>query len=135
MGSTVHIEGEIRIDPPAPWLDIRYSEYVPQPGIKPWEYDHDLMLRVVEEATETAEGETLIRRWADAIVSCGADEQRAYHLEQEINGIIAELGPGYTFTGYLEMSCLDFMSQWRIKVIDGRAVRFDPELVWPEGSE
>jgi hypothetical protein len=135
MGSTVDIKGEIRIDPPVPWLDIRYSEYVPQPGIKPWEYNNDLMLRVVEEPTENAEGETLIRRWVDAIVSCGADEQRASYLEQEIDGIIAELGSGYTYSGYLEMSCRDFMSQWRVKVVDGRAVKFEPKLVWPDGAE
>ena len=134
MGSTVRIEGEIRIDPPVPWLDIRYSEYIPRSATKPWEYPHDLMLRVVEEPTETAEG-TLIRRWADAIVSAGHDEARAYHLEEEINGIVREIGSGRTFTGRLEMSCRDFMEQWRIKVIDGKAVRFDPELVWPEGSE
>ncbi|HZM83809.1 MAG TPA: DUF6205 family protein [Candidatus Limnocylindrales bacterium] len=133
MGSTVNINGEIRIDPPVPWLDIRHSEYVRQPDRKPWEYPHDLMLRVVEQPIDTAEG-TLIRRWADAIVSAEHDEARAYHIEEEIDGIVREVGRGRTFTGRFEMTCRDYMSQWRIKVVDGTAVRFDPEIVWPEAS-
>lgn len=136
MGASVKIEGEIRIDPPVPWSRIKDSEYLRTQNIMEAVFGgaHDLMLHVVEEPEDIDEG-TLIRRHVDAIVPAGHGETNAYHLEEEIDAMLAEIGPGHTFTGRLDMSCPDYETQWRIKVVDGAAVRFDPEIVWPEASE
>lgn len=49
--------------------------------------------------------------------------------------MLIHIGPGHTYTGRLDMTCRAYLAQWRIKVVDGAAVRFDPQIVWPEGSE
>lgn len=131
MGSTTHIRGEIRIDPPITWGLVKDSEFVPDKG--DWGYPHDLRLRIVEETVETDEG-TLVRRVADAVIE-GGDERRAYDVVAELQQIVDRFGTGRTFTGRLDLECRDYMTQSRLKVVDGRAVLFEATLAWPEGSE
>jgi hypothetical protein len=131
MGSTTHITGEIRIDPPITWVLVKDSEFVRETS--DWTYTNDLRLRIVEESVETDEG-TLTRRTADAVVE-GGDERRAYDVVDELQRIVDQYGEGRTFTGRLDLTCRDYMTQSRLKVVGGRAVLFEPTLVWPEGSE
>lgn len=130
MGSTTRIEGEIRIDPPIPWAELQSSEFL---AVKDdWGYGNDLKFHVEETEVETDEG-TLIRRSAVAVVE-GGDERRGYHVVEELQRIVDTFGKGRTFTGRLDLSCHDFMTQSRVKVVGGRAVQFEPTIVWPEES-
>jgi hypothetical protein len=131
MGVTTYIKGAILIEPPIPWDVCKDSDWIARQG------DHsplELKLRIAELPVNTAEG-VLIRRHADAVVGRWEDEPRAEYAVQELQEIIDEFGDGRVFTGRLDMECRDFMEQWRLKVVGGKATRFDPVTVWPEGSE
>lgn len=122
--------GEILIDPPIPAADLVGSEFV-QTG-RSFPYLRDLRLVVVEQPVDTEQG-TLLRREAIAVVPAGGVDE-GHRLLRDLQQIVDDYGAGRTFTGRLNLTCLDDLTQSRVKVVDGVAVQFHPTVTWPGDS-
>lgn len=133
MGYYTNIHGQITIDPPIPWGEVRDSAFLR--GEDGWLSDPNfsLALRIDEEEVETAEG-TLVRRLADAVepikdesYKTGGEDCKA-SLQCILNG----WGEGRMFTGRLEGYGEDNDDMWRLYVVDGKAVLERPRIMWSD---
>lgn len=129
MGYTTHVTGEFAINPPLTWPEFKDSEFAPDNIID--SYDPDLILRVEEELVDTDDG-PLLRRTATALVMREIDEYRAYNLLDQVQAAVDSF-PGHTFTGRLDCEGEENTDLWRVLIRDGRAVKVEPRIVWPEG--
>ncbi|MFI7315189.1 DUF6205 family protein [Streptomyces hygroscopicus] len=128
MGYTTGVTGEFTITPPLTWNEIKNSPFSPYP---PAGDDRlELVLRVDEENIETDDG-PLIRRTASALVMVDIDEYRAHNLLNVVQQAI-DAFPGHVFTGRLECEGEENTDLWRVVIHDGRAVRVEPRIVWPD---
>jgi hypothetical protein len=128
MGYNTFFTGEIRIDPPLSWAEIRGSDFLPEVA---WDNDLAVKLRVQDETTETDDG-TLVRRWADAVLPVTDDRYKAYDILAHVQRLIDRYGTEHRFTGYLDAAGEERGDLWRLYVRDGRAVRVEPRIVWPD---
>lgn len=131
MSYNTAIDGEIEIDPPLPWKQIKDSPLLPANN-KNAGYS-DALLRVVEETVHTDEGE-LTRRSANALVPNYYTQTNGRTLLAEIQSIV-DANPGHTFTGMFECCGERPGDLWRAGVRGGRAVKIEAAIVWPDGSE
>jgi hypothetical protein len=134
MGTNTRVSGEIRINPPLNWIEI---QKFPDRLISSHrgKVDPEIKLKIDEQSVNTEEGE-LIRRTASEVIPSWNQQYRAYHIEEHLQQIV-DLYPQHTFTGYLEGVVEDMgydggPEMWRLTVVNGRATKFKPELVWPE---
>lgn len=128
MGYTTHVRGEFTIDPPLTWSEFKDSPFSPYP---PAGDDRiELVLRVDEETIETDDG-PLLRRTASALVMSEIDEYRAHGLLDVVQRAVDSF-PGHTFTGRLECEGEENTDMWRVVIRNGRAVKVEPRIVWPD---
>lgn len=127
MGYYTTVTGEISIEPPLTWAEIKASPFAPSDTVRD---DFDVRLRIEETAVDTDEGQ-LIRRAASALVASWSDCFKAYYLVEHIQKAI-DAFPGHTFTGRLECEGEENTDIWRVVVRDGRAVKVEPRIVWPD---
>lgn len=130
MGYNTHVTGEFAITPPLTWNEFKDSEFAPH-NIND-NYDPDLILRVAEESVDTEEG-PLLRRSATALAMREIDEYRAHTLLDQVQKAV-DAFPGHTFTGRLECEGEESADLWRVVIRDGRAVKVEPQIVWPADS-
>lgn len=130
MGYTTHVTGEFAIEPPLTWNEIKDSPFEPVGRGQYCALDIDLVLRVEETSVDTDEG-TLVRRSGTALVMRELDEYRAHNLTEQVQRCI-DLFPGHTFTGRLDCEGEENTDLWRVVIRDGRAVRVEPRIVWPD---
>lgn len=128
MGYTTHVTGEFAITPPLTWPEFRDSEFAPHNITD--RYDPDLILRVAEESVDTDDG-PLLRRTATALVMREIDEYRAYNLLEQVQKAV-DAFPGHTFAGRLECEGEENTDIWRVVVRNGRVVKVEPRIVWPD---
>jgi hypothetical protein len=128
MGYTTHVTGEFAIEPPLAWPEFKESEFAPHNITD--SYDPELILRVDETSVDTDDG-PLLRRTATALVMREIDEYRAYYLLDQVQKAIDSF-PGHTFTGRLECEGKESADLWRVVIRDGRAVKVEPRIVWPD---
>jgi hypothetical protein len=131
MGYTTRVEGEFAIMPPLSWPEFKDSKFAPDNAES--SHSPSLILRVAEDAVDTADG-PLLRRTATALVMREIDEYRAYDLLEEVQEAI-DAFPGRTFTGRLNCEGEETGDLWRVVIRDGRAVRVEPRIVWPDESD
>lgn len=132
MGYYTNVTGEILIEPPIPWGEIRDSEYLH--GDDGWTVgDCSLALRIDEAEVETDEG-TLVRREATAVEPVTDNSYRAGGdaCEADLQCILNHHGEGRTFTGRLNGEGEDNGDMWRLYVRDGRAVLVRARIVWDD---
>jgi hypothetical protein len=122
MGYNTSVSGEITITPPLTWNEIKDSPFL---GC-----DLDVALHVQEETVDTEDG-TLTRKTATALVPAWEDSYKAYHLVEHVQRAL-DAFPGHTFTGRLECEGEDNTDIWRVIIRDGRAVKIEPRIVWPD---
>ncbi|MBA4865966.1 hypothetical protein H1V43_32405 [Streptomyces sp. PSKA54] len=130
MGYITRVTGEFGITPPLTWTEIKSSPFEPVGRGAYCAIDIDLALRVEETSVDTEEG-TLVRRTASALVMPYIDEYRARDLIEQVQRCL-DLFPGHTFTGRLECEGEENTDLWRVVIRDGRAVRIEPRIVWPD---
>ena len=128
MGYTTRVDGEFAITPPLTWNEFKDSEFAPDNAKSGWE--PSLILRVDEDSVDTDEG-PLLRRTATALVMREIDEYRERGLVDEVQKAIDSF-PGHTFTGRLDCEGEENTDMWRVVVRDGRAVKVEPRIVWPD---
>ncbi|MFK0062661.1 DUF6205 family protein [Streptomyces werraensis] len=122
MGYNTSVTGEIRIEPPLSWREFKDSPFTGQ--------DMDVKLRIDAETVDTDDG-PLMRKTASAIVPAWEDSYKAYKLIEHVQQVI-DAFPGHTFTGRLECEGEENTDIWRVIVRDGRALRIEPRIVWPD---
>lgn len=128
MSYTTHVTGEFAIEPPLTWPEFKDSKFTPDNVKGKW--DVSLVLRITEDTVDTDEG-PLLRRTATALVMREIDEYRAHRLLDEVQEAVSSF-PGRTFTGRLDCEGEENTDLWRVIVRDGRAVRIEPRIVWPD---
>jgi hypothetical protein len=127
MGYTTYVTGEFAITPPLTWNEFKDSPFAPHNVKSGWE--PSLILRVDEDSVDTDEG-PLLKRTADALVMREISEYRERGLVDEVQSAIDSF-PGHTWYGLLECEGEENTDMWRVAIRNGRAVRVDPEIVWP----
>ena len=132
MGYHSHLEGEITINPPIPWSEVRDGDFVSASDREEWK--RLVWLRLDEETVQTDEG-TLTRKQAVAIRVTTAGELRAGTLRPEVQEIVARHGKGRTFDGYILVRGEESPDIWRVAVENGEAVEVYPRIIWPDGTE
>jgi Family of unknown function (DUF6205) len=128
VGYTTYVTGEFTITPPLTWPEFKDSKYAPD-NLES-RREPPLVLQV-EEETVTTELGPLLRLTATALVMREIDEYRAYDLLEKVQEAIDSF-PGHTFTGYLACDGEQSSDIWRVVIRDGRAVRVEPRIVWPD---
>ena len=129
MGYTTTVNGEIDITPPLSWQEIKASPFAPNDT----HGDYNVRLRIDETSIDTDDG-TLLRRSAPALVPAWEEAFKAYHLVEHVQTAI-DAFPGHLFSGRLECEGEDTGDLWRVVVRDGRAVKVEPRIVWPDEPE
>lgn len=120
MGYNTRVTGEMRIDPPLTAAEIREWEAVP---------DRDVKLSIQEETIIVDEGE-LTKRTAAALVPAWGEPFKAYGIVDHVQAFLTMFG-GERLFGYFECSGEDDEDLWRLHVIDGKATKIEPQIVWP----
>lgn len=128
MGYNTHVTGEFAVTPPLTWNEFKDSPFAPH-NIQS-SYDPSLILRVDEDSADTDEG-PLLRRTAYSLAMRDIDEYRAYGLLDEVQAAV-DAFPGHSWSGRLECEGEQNTDIWRVVIRDGRAVRVEPRIVWPD---
>jgi hypothetical protein len=127
MGYNTEVGGELTITPPLTWNEFKDSTFhVPTDAYA----DLDVKLAVTEETVDTDEG-PLLRKTATALVPAWCAPFKAYHLLEHVQQAI-DAFPGHTFSGHFGCSGEEAGDLWRVVVRDGRAVKVEPRIVWPD---
>lgn len=130
MGYLTHFSGELRIDPPLTWAEIRDSQFTPE---RAESARLDVKIRIDEIDVDTDEG-VMTRRIGVALAPTYEDEMRGYNIVDHVQQFISA-HPGHTVSGRLDCAGEDAGDLWRLEVHDGRAVEVRPRIVWPDGTE
>ncbi len=128
MSYRTHVTGEFAIAPPLTWTEFKDSQFAPHNITEP--YDPDVILRVAEESVDTEDG-PLLKRTATALVMREIDEYNSRNLLAQVQKAIDSF-PGHTFTGRLDCEGEGNADLWRVVVRNGRAVKVEPRIVWPD---
>lgn len=135
MSYTTDFTGEIRINPPIPWAEIKNSPFTERTDHYTWYPDSkDVKFEIEEIFTETDQG-TLITRSAVAVISAEQEEPRGRDTTKHLQELIDAHGDGRTFTGHLDAAGERAGDLWRLQVRNGRAVVVKPRIVWPDDDE
>jgi hypothetical protein len=129
MSYHTYMWGEITIEPPIAWHLLKDSKYLPENTNEHWT---DLCFRVETETVETDRGPlTVIQAVA---IHSENEERRGDKAEAELADILQQFGEGRTFTGRIDAEGEENKDMWRLKVVDGKAAKFAPQIIWPEAS-
>ena len=129
MGYYTSVTGEIAIQPPLTWKELKDSPFNSLDASA----TYDVRLRVNVKTVDTDEGQ-LIHKTASAVLPREEGPFTTYRLVEHVQAVI-DAFPGHTFTGRLECEGSEAGDLWRIVVRDGRAVRVEPRIVWPDDKE
>jgi hypothetical protein len=130
MGYITRFHGELTIEPPLSWAEVRSSDFAPE------RFDAnrlDVKIRVEETEVDTDDG-LIIRRPGVALVPAYEDDMRGYNIVEHVQRFI-DAYPDHALTGRLDCEGEQAGDLWRLEVHDGRAVAVRPRIVWPDGSE
>lgn len=131
MGYITSFNGELAIEPPLNWAEVRTSRFGPDQFER---NGKDVKIRVQEETVDTADGQ-LIRRQGVAIIPAYEDEMRGHNIVDHVQEFLYECAGHHTLTGRLDCEGEDAGDLWRLEIHDGRAVKVTPRIVWPDGTE
>lgn len=66
------------------------------------------------------------------IVPAWPEPYKAYNLVEHVQKII-DAFPGHTFTGHFDCNT-EGEYLWRVVIREGKAVKVEPKIVWPDGD-
>lgn len=124
MGYESHWTGQVRIEPPLTWAEIKTST---SPGLQ------DLKLLLDETVEDTPTGE--IRTVTASVIEPLAGAYNGYIVQPELQTVI-DAHPSHEFVGAIEARPLDpGGTPWRYVVQGRTVVRQEPRTVWPGEDE
>lgn len=128
------VRGELRIDPPLKWGQIRESRFYDADGIgRPGDRQPDVLLDVEREDTETEEG-IVTRLHCRRVIPYQSAPYTARTLLEDVRELY-EAFPGHAVRGQLVAYDEEPGQIWRV-VADDAGVRKEwARLVWPDGTE
>lgn len=119
MGYESHWTGEVRIEPPLSWAEIRA---VKSPGMQ------DVKLRLVEDVEDTPTGQ--IRTVTAVAVQPATSVFNGYSIHEELQALV-DAHKAHEFTGAIEARPLDPGGEsWRYVIRDRQVVRQVARTVW-----
>lgn len=132
MSYETSMHGEIEIDPPILWRDIRGSVFLPENAVKGTRLNRrDIMFLILERTEDTDDG-TLTRKEAVALVP--THSSYAGNIDEHLQEVV-DAFPDHEFRGRIDGEGENNTDMWRLKVVNRRATRFEPTLLWPKESE
>jgi enoyl reductase-like protein len=84
-----------------------------------------------EQAFEDAKDYTIVR-FVAAEIRPYYSSMKAYTIMEDVQRIVDLLGPGYTYSGAIEVDGEESGDLWRIYVRNGKAEAVRPQIVWPD---
>ena len=84
-----------------------------------------------EQAFEDAKDYTIVR-FVAAEIRPYYSSMKAYDILEDVQRIVDLLGPGYTYSGAIEVDGEESDDLWRIYIRNGKAVEVTPQIVWPD---
>lgn len=130
MGYLTQITEAIYVTPIVPWSKIKDTPFRPECfNEKNW---RTFVFDVQEEEVETDEG-TLTRKIATRIICGTQDQLKAYHAEEHLQELVDHLGPDFAYSGRFEGYGEENGDMWRLHVRNGKVVKTEPSIVWPDG--
>lgn len=133
MGYNTRFTGEITINPPLAWADIKDSPFMPANARRRGDQGRDLMFRIETDERETPEG-VLSVRCAVALVSTWEDDARGYSIVAHLQEVV-DAYPTRGYHGRIDAEGEEAPDSWRLKVVDRKATRFEPIVTWPPESD
>jgi Family of unknown function (DUF6205) len=133
MGYNTQFTGSIGIEPPLTWADIKDSPFLPANARRHGTQGRDLMFMIDTTDRETPEG-VLSVRCAVALVSTWEDEARGYSMVEHLQEVV-DAYPTRVYYGRIDAVGEVAPDVWRLKVVNRKAVKFEPTLIWPRESE
>ena len=147
MGYQTYVSGNIAIEPPLNARELeemgirRPVERYLEPDRWPFmtnrysnKYPSDVAILTSTENFINDDGDQVTRVTGVAIVSTYTDSFKAYHVEEDLQEMvrrICNLPTIHTLRGHLNGDGEDSGDVWRLKVINERATKFVPEVIWP----
>jgi hypothetical protein len=132
MSYDITLTGEIQIEPPLIWRDVQDSVFL-EINARHRKTGRQLRFVIEETSVETNEG-TLIRKEAVALVptwgNYGSPEMMKKHLQELVDAF-----PEQIYTGRIDAEGEESGDMWRLKVVNGVARVFRPDIVWEKESE
>jgi len=130
MGYITYARGVIRIEPPVPWGQIKDSPFLPNDRGG----DRGLDIHLVIETSERETDEGVL----NVVVATGIeerhDEPRNYYIVDQLQQLV-DAFPDHSFVGRFDCEGEEAGDLWRLKVVNGKATRFEPTITWPADSE
>lgn len=125
MGTNSKFSGEITVTPPLTWNEIKATQMIDLVG-----KDSEVRLDIDERKTDTPDG-TLTVKTCSRIIPTSDQPYRGYYVKEALQ-VILDQNPGHTFTGYIEARLEDLSSMCRFLIKDGKAVKANPVITWPD---
>lgn len=125
MGYYTTLSGEMRIEPPAKWSEIKDSPCIDSEDRLVW-------IEVEETREETDEGTLLTKKGVRVITY--DDSVKAYDIESEFREIAALL-PGHKFVGCIEGDGEESGDMWRCYIRKGKVIEHKVKSMWPDPPE
>lgn len=126
MGYYSRLQGEITIDPPLTWSEVKDSPFLIGRS--------SLRLQIEEQRTETHDGEQHVARWVVAIEDRYAGEGVKHYAVADELASIAQTWPDRTYSGHLVRVGEGTGDVERYRIERGRVISEQAALVWPDGT-
>lgn len=127
MGYYSSFSGSIAITPPLSWREIRDTPWIREDSTA------DFRIEVQEEIVDTDDGQMTAKRGV-AVVPWQEDPYKGYNAPTTL-GEIVKAFPGHEFSGEIRVEGEDAGDIWRLVICDGKPVRENAEVVWPDGTK
>lgn len=134
MSTTTDLWGEIIIDPPLNWGEIRESPFYESEYNGNFDNNLCCVLEVMRTEAETDEG-TITRYTSDRLVPANDGHGTFYNIADDLKRAVAAF-PGHEVRGYFdgEAESWEMGGLFRVRVRDGQVIRIRANLVWPDGE-
>lgn len=131
MGYVTRFDGQITIDPPLAWAEIKDSPFLPE-AAQGDDYK-DVMFVFSQRQVDTEQG-FLHVRVATALAPTWEDEMRGYSIVEHVQEVI-DAYPDHEFGGRFDCFGEETGDLWRLEIHDRRAVKVQPRIVWPDDED
>lgn len=129
MGTENTLDGDIELDPPLTWKEIKESPfYAPDHGASWW--GRNIKLEVESETVDTDTGTATVIT-ASRLVPTSDQPFKAHNLVAHLREFIKLYGKNRRFRGWIDCSPEDG-GRWRAEIVDGEVVTTNAVTLWPE---